>query len=628
MYNSSTVESIGKSRRIAFTLDISSFEYGGALSYDDYALQLVGVLTFGMGKGEIAGIRFGLASQKEINYFKASVMTDNVLRMRAPYKAVKMGAGNNHVTELLGDFRLARCSKHEQDFQTTHVAGTSGYIALELPRSDNPIPRTDIYAFRSMLAVEGWWSKKSEKVTILHKWCRRWKLDIKFGKISLLLSGEREILMSLCTAMNLLKDLLDTGINATKWIIWYLILLFGMMMPFKELLIVQPSGLRICLSFNLCLAYGNFFLAPDPTSVPNKFYGTAFEDSEWETLPVPSNWEMHGYDRPIYTNVIYPFPVDPPNVPDDNPTGCYRTYFDIPKEWQGRRILLHFEAVDSAFCAWINGVPVGYSQDSRLPAEFEITDYCYPCVSGKKNVLAVQVFRWSDGSYLEDQDHWWLSGIHRDVLLLSKPQVFIADYFFKSNLAENFTCADIQVEVKIESSLAIPKDKILANFTIEAALYDTGSWYDSEESANLLSSNVANLKLTHSPMGLLGFLGNVLEGKLEMPKLWSAEQPNLYTLVLSLKNATGEVVDCESCLVGIRQVSKAPKQLLVNGHPVILRGVNRHEHHPRVGKTNIESCMIKDLVLMKQNNMNAVRNSHYPQHPRCILLKSKVGLLQ
>ncbi|CAK7336520.1 unnamed protein product [Dovyalis caffra] len=337
--------------------------------------------------------------------------------------------------------------------------------------------------------------------------------------------------------------------------------------------------------------FWRFFLAPDPTSVPKKFYGTAFEDSEWQTLPVPSNWQTHGYDRPIYTNIIYPFPVDPPHVPDENPTGCYRTYFDIPKEWQGRRILLHFEAVDSAFCAWINGVPVGYSQDSRLPAEFEITDYCYPCGSGKKNVLAVQVFRWSDGSYLEDQDHWWLSGIHRDVHLLSKPQVFIADYFFKSNLAENFTYADIQVEVKIESSLAIPRDKILSNFTIEAALYDTGSWYNSEESADLLSSN-----------------------------------PNLYILVISLKDATGQVVDCESCLVGIRQVSKAPKQLLVNGHPVIIRGVNRHEHHPRVGKTNIESCMIKDLVLMKQNNMNAVRNSHYPQHPRWYELCDLFGM--
>ncbi|KAJ6346766.1 hypothetical protein OIU76_003446 [Salix suchowensis] len=374
--------------------------------------------------------------------------------------------------------------------------------------------------------------------------------------------------------------------------------------------------------------FWRFFLAPGPDSVPKKFYDTAFEDSEWNTLPVPSNWELHGYDRPIYANVLYPFPVDPPRVPDDNPTGCYRTYFDLPHGWQGRRIFLHFEAVDSAFCAWINGVPVGYSQDSRLPAEFEITDYCYPCGSGKKNLLAVQVFRWSDGSYLEDQDHWWMSGIHRDVLLLSKAQVFIADYFFKSNLAENFTSADIEVEVKIESSQEIPIDNIFDNFTVEVALYDTGNWYNSEESANLLSSNVANLKLTHSPMGILGFLGNVLEGKLEKPKLWSAEQPNLYVLVLSLKDATGQVVDCESCLVGIRQVSMAPKQLLVNGRPVIIRGVNRHEHHPRVGKTNIESCMIKDLVLMKQSNMNAVRNSHYPQHPRCILLRSKVGLLQ
>ncbi|KAJ6934521.1 hypothetical protein NC651_009511 [Populus alba x Populus x berolinensis] len=182
------------------------------------------------------------------------------------------------------------------------------------------------------------------------------------------------------------------------------------------------------------------------------------------------------------------------------------------------------------------------------------------------------------------------------------------------------------VEVKIESALEIPRDKIFDNFTIEAALYDTGSWYNGEESPDLLSSNVANLKLTHSPMGILGFLGNFLEGKLEKPKLWSAEQPNLYILVLSLKDATGQVVDCESCLVGIRQISKAPKQLLVNRCPVIIRGVNRHEHHPRVGKTNIESCMIKDLVLMKQNNMNAVRNSHYPQHPRWYELCDLFGL--
>lgn len=355
--------------------------------------------------------------------------------------------------------------------------------------------------------------------------------------------------------------------------------------------------------------FWKFFLAPCPTSVPVNFFDNAFEDTSWDTLPVPSNWQMHGFDCPIYTNVVYPFPLNPPHVPEDNPTGCYRKFFSIPKEWEGRRILLHFEAVDSAFLAWVNGVPVGYSQDSRLPAEFEITDHCHPCGSGKENVLAVQVFRWSDGSYLEDQDHWWLSGIHRDVLLLAKPQVFIADYFFKANLGENFLHADIQVEVKLS------EDNVLSSFSVEASLYDTATWHDSD-GVDPCSSHVAQLELNPTPSVRLGFHGCILVGRLEKPKLWSAEHPNLYTLVVILKDPSNKIVDCESCQVGIRQISQAPKQLLVNGHPIVVRGVNRHEHHPRLGKTNLESCMVKDLVLMKQNNVNAVRNSHYPQHPR------------
>ncbi|TQD77556.1 hypothetical protein C1H46_036910 [Malus baccata] len=229
--------------------------------------------------------------------------------------------------------------------------------------------------------------------------------------------------------------------------------------------------------------YWKFFLASNPKNVPLNFHDSAFHDIQWETLPVPSNWQMHGFDRPIYTNVVYPFPLDPPFVHVDNPTGCYRTYFDIPKEWSGRRIFLHFEAVDSAFCAWVNGVPIGYSTD-------------------KKNVLAVQVFRWSDGSYLEDQDHWWLSGIHRDVLLLSKPQV----------------------EVKIDNSRETSKDSFLPNYTIEASLFDTASWYSTDGYADLASSNVASLKLNPSPSTSLGFHGYWLEGRLEMPRLWSAEQ--------------------------------------------------------------------------------------------------------
>ncbi|KAL0464520.1 UNVERIFIED_CONTAM: Beta-galactosidase [Sesamum latifolium] len=278
-------------------------------------------------------------------------------------------------------------------------------------------------------------------------------------------------------------------------------------------------------------------------------------------------------------------------------------------------------------------------QDSRLPAEFEITDFCHPCGSDKMNCLAVQVMRWCDGSYLEDQDHWWLSGIHRDVLLLAKPKVFIADYFFKSNLAEDFLCADLQVEVKIDCSalnidnsvetgnwFKIAEDKFITSFTIEAEIFDTGSLNTSNGHANLPSTSVAHLQLTSSVDFYLGFIGYQLKGKLQTPKLWTVEQPNLYTLVVTLKDASGHVVDCESCQIGIRKVSKAPKQMLVNGKPVMIRGVNRHEHHPRLGKTNLEACMVQDLVLMKQNNMNAVRNSHYPQHQRWYELCDLFGI--
>ncbi|KAL2926777.1 Beta-galactosidase [Bienertia sinuspersici] len=311
---------------------------------------------------------------------------------------------------------------------------------------------------------------------------------------------------------------------------------------------------------------------------------------------------MHGYGQPIYTNSEYPFQVDPPRVPAENLTGCYRTYFDVPDEWKGRRILLHFEAVDSAYHVWVNGFPVGYSQDSRLPAEFEINKYIHPCGSEKKNVLAVQVFRWSDGTYLEDQDHWWLSGIHRDVLLLAKPQV----------------------EVKVDTPEGMPRDRILSDFTLEVGIYDNGKWQGNDGSIDLLSSVVTQMELI--PPSNFRFNGYHFKGKIDRPRLWSAEQPNLYTLVVVLKDASGSVTDCESCQVGIRQITTAYKQLLVNGHPVVIRGVNRHEFHPRLGKTNLEYCMVKDLVLMKQYNINAVRNSHYPNHPRWYELCDLFGM--
>ncbi|XP_062208106.1 uncharacterized protein LOC133909612 isoform X2 [Phragmites australis] len=233
--------------------------------------------------------------------------------------------------------------------------------------------------------------------------------------------------------------------------------------------------------------------------------------------------------------------------------------------------------------------------------------------------------RWSDGSYLEDQDHWWLSGIHRDVILLSKPQIFITDYFFKATLDDNFRLADIEVEVEIDSHKQDREQ--ISTLSIEATLYDNSGLSEGSD-ADLSSANVVDLKPKPKPIPnpCLGFRGYVLAGKIENPKLWSSEHPNLYTLVVLLKDANGKLIECESCQVGIRNVVLAHKQMLVNGYPVVLRGVNRHEHHPRVGKTNIEACMIKDLVLMRQNNINAVRNSHYPQHPRWYELCDIFGL--
>eukprot|EP00249_Psilotum_nudum_P022717 c28621_g1_i1 orf=380-3835(-) len=372
--------------------------------------------------------------------------------------------------------------------------------------------------------------------------------------------------------------------------------------------------------------YWKFYLACKPESVPERFYEIGFDDSSWGLLPVPSNWQMHGHDRPIYTNILYPFPLDPPHVPEENPTGCYRKSFSLPLEWIGRRTFLMFEAVDSAFYVWINGTLVGYSQDSRLPAEFEITEHCHVPGSAE-NILAVQVMRWSDGTYLEDQDHWWLSGIHRDVVVFSKPQVMIADYFVKTHVSEDFLFADLEVELLVEAPkcLAVGSEPSLNH--AEGVLFDTWPLSTSFQGTLAFPAKIALLEPHNMFQNCVGrYARAVLKARIDNPKLWSAECPHLYTLALLLKEPSGKVVDCEACQVGIRKVDKQHKQLLVNGKPIIISGVNRHEHHPRIGKTNIEACMIKDIVLMKQYNINAVRNSHYPQHSRWYELCDLFGL--
>ena len=208
-----------------------------------------------------------------------------------------------------------------------------------------------------------------------------------------------------------------------------------------------------------------FKLYENPDSVPRDFYKPRYDDGDWATIPVPSNWQMFGYDKPIYVNIRYPFHADPPKVPHDwNPTGLYRRTFNIPEDWRGRQIFLVFEGVDSAFYVWVNGEPVGYSQDSRLPAEFNITEYVKP----GENLIAVEVLRWSDGSYLEDQDMWRLSGIHRDVYLYCTPNIHIRDFFVRTFFDRNYQDAVLKVRVDIRNY----SEKTTAPHILEVKLYD------------------------------------------------------------------------------------------------------------------------------------------------------------
>jgi beta-galactosidase len=314
-----------------------------------------------------------------------------------------------------------------------------------------------------------------------------------------------------------------------------------------------------------------------------------------------------GYDVPMYCNVQYPFPIDDlPRVPeDDNPTGSYRRTFTVPEEWNGRQILLLFEGVDSAFHLWVNGEMVGYSQDSRLPAEFNVTPYVRP----GENTLAVRVYRWSDGSYLEDQDYWRLSGIYRDVCLWAAPPVHVRDFWVRTDLDDAYRDATLKVRARVRNYGAEDVD----DHTLGVALFDE-----------------ANQRISGSAMEVAVEAGGEVTLDLEQavvnPRKWSAEQPNLYTLLLTLKDTTGNVIEVERCNVGFRQVEIKDGQVHVNGVPLRFRGVNRHEHDPDTGHTISVESMIRDIRLMKQFNINAVRTCHYPDDPRWYDLCDRYGI--
>jgi beta-galactosidase len=337
------------------------------------------------------------------------------------------------------------------------------------------------------------------------------------------------------------------------------------------------------------------------------FYRTDYHDGDWETIPVPSNWQMHGFGIPIYTNIPYPFgQADPPRIPhDNNPVGSYRLKFEVPDEWRERRVFIHFAGVESAFYLWVNGQRVGYSQGSRTPAEFEITPHLW----GKRNTLAVEVYRWSDGSYLEDQDFWHLSGIYRDVFLFATKDLHIQDFWIQTDLDEMYRNATLELDVSIQN---FSRREQNCSLEIQLLKADNEPFVQPEERsirAAARDSTVYNFQIP-----------------IPDPKKWSAENPALYKILLILKDAHGAILEVVPWKTGFREVEIEGGQLLVNGVPILLKGVNRHEHDPDTGHALSEESMIQDIKLMKRSNINAVRTSHYPDDPRWYELCDLYGL--
>lgn len=349
----------------------------------------------------------------------------------------------------------------------------------------------------------------------------------------------------------------------------------------------------ITKSGNYLLLNGNwkFKYAKDVAEKPVDFYKLDYYDSDWKTIPVPSTTEVQGYGIPSYTNFLYPFPINPPLINRDNPVGSYRQNFNIPSLWNGKKITLNFEGVQSAFYVWINGKKVGFHEDSMTTGSFDITQY----IKTGSNLLAVEVYRWSDGSYLEDQDIWRTSGIYRDVFVLAEPKEQIRDFYVRTEFDQMYKNAVLKVDVSLENANNL--SKLLIN------LYDINN--------NKIVQEVL-------PIGSIQQNGEKtlnFEKLIIRPDKWSAEFPNLYALTLTLINPQGKVIESIAKKIGFRQTEIINGKLLVNGKFVYLRGVNRHEFDPETGKVISRESMIKDIVMMKQNNINAVRTSHYPNNP-------------
>lgn len=345
-----------------------------------------------------------------------------------------------------------------------------------------------------------------------------------------------------------------------------------------------------------------------PQNVPENFMEPSVDDSGWRKIDVPSCWDMRGYDYPHYTNVQMPWSELPPKVPADrNPTGVYRRTFDIPKSWASRRILLHFDGVESCFAAYVNGVAAGMSKDSRGSTEFDVTGRVRP----GRNQLTVLVVKWSDGTFIEDQDHWWHAGIVRSVYLYSTGKTCIRDVHATATLDDSFRNGILRVDVRIGHETRV---------TPEHMPYFIVRVYDAADAL------VFERKQDSFPLGAdFRYTFTGISGTIENVRAWSAEIPALHTLTVTLYTENGKELEAVSQRIGFRTVKVEKRQLLINGQPVLIRGVNRHEHDERNGRTVSEELSRKDLILMKQFNINAIRSSHYPDAPEFYDLCDEFG---
>jgi beta-galactosidase len=341
---------------------------------------------------------------------------------------------------------------------------------------------------------------------------------------------------------------------------------------------------------------------------PKDFFKSNYDVTGWEEIEVPSNWEFEGYDKPIYSNIPYPHPVNPPQVGRLwQPVGAYRRSFELPADWDGREVFLHFDGIMSAGYVWVNGEMVGYHEDSMTPAEFNVTRFLKP----GKNEVAVEVHRWCDGSYLEDQDMWRLSGIYRDVYLVARPKVYLRDFYVRTEFDDAYRDAELQLSATIRN--LSDKD---GKYWVVAKLYDAAG------------KQVAGGQVEMSADVPAGKEATVDDEEMDVrsPLHWTAETPNLYRLVLTLKDKNGKPLESVSTRVGFREVEIRDGEFLVNGQHVLLKGTNRHEHDPDHGRAVPAARMIEDIKLMKQHNFNAMRTSHYPNHPRWYELCDELGL--